>query len=116
MQTIETLIQEYMENQMYQSNSEYTYNFRVSAFDNNTYAVDIINSFAEIEYLFSDVQQDEDGYSAIIEFGYCKINGFTANNEYYADQLDRYINRCELVYNMLSSVDTYFDDRRTYFG
>lgn len=118
MADIKEMIKNYMEEKMYQSNSEYTYNFRVEQVDDYTYGVYIINSFADIEYSFSDVQEDEDGYSAIIDFVYCKINGFTVTSEtdYYVDKLDKYMKSCEIVYEMLNSVDTYFDDRRTYFG
>lgn len=118
MADIKEMIKNYMEEKMYQSNSEYTYNFRVEQVDDYTYGVYIINSFADIEYSFSDVQEDEDGYSAIIDFVYCKINGFTVTSEtdYYVDKLDKYMKSCEIVYEMLNSVDTYFDDHRTYFG
>lgn len=130
MPDIAELIKSYMEDTTYQSHSEYTYNYRVEQVGENDYEVYIVNSFAEIVYSFIDVQDASDDfepeeneeygpyYSAIIKLKSCVIHGFEANGEtdYYLDKLNHYIECCELVADILDDVDTYIDDRRTYFS
>lgn len=113
---IKDLIKGYMEDTTYQGSSEFTYNYRVEQVSDTDYEVYIVNSFADIIYSFSDVMQDEDGYSAIVRFVSCKINGFEVGDvNGYLDNLEKYIERCEIVAGILDSVDTWLDDTRTYF-
>lgn len=95
-----------------------TFNYRVEQVNDDTYGVYIINSFADIEYMFYGVQRDADGYSAEVELVYCKIlQGFYAdsNTDYYVDALNRYIEDCKTVANILDSIEVYGDGTRTYF-
>lgn len=116
MESIKELIKDYAEGITGAHNN--TFNYRVEQVGENNYGLYIINSFADIEYSFSDVQEDEDGYSAIVRMVYCKINeGFYADDEtqYYVDALNRYIDECKIVADILDSIDVYADDTRTYF-
>ena len=121
--SIEEAIKEYIETLTYQPVSEFTYNYRVEDIGNNCYEVYIVNSFADIVYTFEDVRPEEyedgdSGYSAIVDFAYCKIAPFEAdsNTEYFVDKLNKYIERCEIVSRILDSVDIPADpEERTYF-
>lgn len=116
MENIKELIKDYAED--ITGAHKNTFNYRVEQVGENNYGLYIINSFADIEYSFSDVQEDEDGYSAIVDMVYCKINeSFSANSDtdYYVDGLNRYIENCEIVADILDSIDVYRDGTRTYF-
>jgi len=122
MSVISAAIKDYMEGITYQSHSEFTYNYRVEQVGENDYEVYIINSFADIIYVFSDVREemdDESGYySAIVNLVSCKIIPFEVDGDtdYYVDKLNKYIERCELVSNILDKVDVYLDpEKRTTF-
>jgi hypothetical protein len=122
MATIKEAIKDFIEERTYQPSNEFTYNFRVEE-SNGGYEAIIINSFAEIIYAFSDVRDEvyddgEDGYSAIVDFVSCKITPFEADadTQYYVDKLNKYIERCEIVSNILDKIDVYSDpEERTYF-
>jgi len=123
MSNIQEMIKEYIEGITYQSHSEFTYNYRVEQVGDNDYEVYIINSFAEIIYIFKDVVEeayegDDVGYSAYVDFLSCKIVPFEADidTKYYLDKLNKYIERCGLVSRILDSVDVPADPlERTYF-
>lgn len=122
MSIISAAIKDYMEDITYQSHSEFTYNYRVEQVGENDYEVYIINSFADIIYSFSDVREemdDESGYySAIVNLVSCKITPFEVDGDtdYYVDKLNKYIERCELVSNILDEVEVYLDpEKRTTF-
>jgi len=127
MKDIKEAIKSYMEDTTYQSSSDFDFEYRVEQTRNNDYEVYIESSFATIIYTFIDVQDvkdqyedigDEPVYSAIIDFVSCNIEPFHAdsNTNYYLDELNHYIRKCELVASMMDCVDTYFDDRRTVFS
>ena len=122
MDNIRKAIQDYFEERTYSGSSEFTYNYRVEEVSEG-YEVYIVNSFATIIYSITDVIEEEyEGgemdYSGIVDFISCEITPFTAdtNTEYPLDQLRKYIKRCELVANILDSIDVYYDpNTRTYF-
>lgn len=113
MASISEVIKSRVEDISYQSHSKFTYNYRVEEEEPGVYFVYIINSFADIVYIFRDVREeevDEDGtvlYSALIDFYSCKITPFEASidTDYYADRLSSYIEQCELVYDILNSIE-----------
>ena len=122
MSNIKEAIKDYFEARTYSSSSEFTYNYRVEEVSGG-YEVYIVNSFATIIYFITDILEEEyEGseidYSGIVDFISCEITPFTAdtNTEYYVDQLRKYIKRCELVANILNSIDVYDDpNERIYF-
>lgn len=130
MADIKEIIKTYVEDKTYVSHSEFTYNYRVEQVGDNDYEVYIVNSFATLVYSFNDVQDNSDEfdpeeiekygrqYSAIVGFESCVIDQFVADSvtEYYLDKLNIYIERCELVAQIMHNIDTYTDDRRTYFS
>lgn len=123
MANVKDIIKEFVEERTYQSRSNFTFNYRVEQVGDNDYEVYIINSYAEVIYLFADVTDDTDQYtdprdaeyapfySAKVSLVSCKIYGFEADEEtsYYLDGLRRYMEQCEMVEYILDSIPTYFD-------
>ena len=113
------IIREYMESKTYRSSSPIS--CRVEPVGDNDYKVYFICSGVDIVYDVLDFREevdvDEVYYSAIINLDYCNIEGFSisGDTDYYLDALRRYQDLCKHAADILGSIDTYWDDRRTEF-
>lgn len=113
------IIKNYMENKTYKSGSPIS--CRVEPVGNNDYKVYFVCSGVDIVYDFLDFREEanvnEVYYSAIINLDYCNIEGFrvSGDTDYYLDALRRYQDLCKYVADILDTIDTYWDGRRTEF-
>lgn len=113
------IIKEYFETVTYNSSSPIS--CRVEYKGVGDYKVYFVCSGVDIVYDVFDFREeiDADGtyYSAVIKLDYCNIDGFSVSGDtdYYLDVLRRYQKLCSYAEDLLDSIDTYWDDRRTEF-